>query len=499
MSAPDAIDKPDPGLTIGTAAALGLMGSLANVGFSVLRSKVMALKLGPEGLGKIAEINQLVTLANVATVTMTGAVLINHLAQARAAGDDQEVRRVVSGAWTGAIVVSGLAGILAVILGRVVLPSPWGPSAWPLVTLAAIGAMFGASCNVPNQALIVFTRLDKATSLSIVATLIQTALIIGAVIRFGLYGFFVATALGALLLVPMWLRTAARYVPALKERLAWHLDRRYIRDAVRFGGATLVASVFGQFLFTLIRWLLERQGGPQLNGQYQAATTVGTQYLATVLAGLGSFAFPRYAAARTPRELEVEVEATCAFVLRLAPPIILGGIAFRDVAVHLLYSLKFANAADLLGWLMVGDLAKVVSWAIAGPLLVRGRLRAFMLCEGAGVVFHLMASFLLIPRFGLVGEGYAQMISYVVYMFLALVVVVRSCELRLSYRWVLVVLPLTGVAIVALLSTQRWPAARWVIATLAVGWGWRSGLLGDILNGIRTRFRKLQAALRRRG
>src|SRR5215831_4306123 len=82
------------GLTIGSAAMLGLVGSLANVGLAVVRSKVTATTIGPVGFGKVAEMNQIVSLANVATTAMTGVLLVNQLAQARAARDDGEERRV---------------------------------------------------------------------------------------------------------------------------------------------------------------------------------------------------------------------------------------------------------------------------------------------------------------------------------------------------------------------------------------------------------------------
>src|SRR5262249_46525557 len=110
--AADGAEAAPPSLTIGAAATLGLVSSLITVVFAILRTKVTALRIGPVGLGEIAEINQLVTLANVATTTMTGALLVNQLAQAKTKGDDVLLNRVTGAAWTGALILSAAAGLV---------------------------------------------------------------------------------------------------------------------------------------------------------------------------------------------------------------------------------------------------------------------------------------------------------------------------------------------------------------------------------------------------
>jgi PST family polysaccharide transporter len=487
----DAAVETQPALTIGAAAAFGLLTSVSGVGFAVLRSKVMALRLGPEGLGQIAEINQLVALANVATSTMAGTVLINQLARARAAGDEQAIRRVVGAAWAGALLVSVLAAFAAVIAGRFALPQPWGPAAWPFTALAALATVLATVGGVNGQTLVVFERLDKSTALNIATNVLQTTLIVGALAFFGIGGFFTAGALAALLVLPLWFRALRRHIPTLAQLPRLRLDREYLVQAVRLGGTALTASALGQGMFTCIRWLLERHGGPELNGQYQAASTVGNQYFAMVLTGLSSFTFPRYAAAQSAEDLTDEIKKTCTFIFRVAPAVVLGGIAFRDVAVRLLYSLRFASAADLLGWQMTGDLSKAISWAVAGPLLLRGRVRAYLVCEILGVGIHAVASLALIPRFGLIGEGYAQVMAYVVYGFIALAVVRRSCGVRLSYAPVLATLPLTAAAIGVMLATRHWPGARWAAAVLAIAWAERAGLVRDAWRTVRRRMARL--------
>jgi len=475
------------GLTIGSAAMLGLVGSLANVGLAVVRSKVTATTLGPDGFGKVAVMNQYVGLANVVTTAMTGVVLVNQLAKARVAGDDAEVRRIFAAALGSALLISALAGLASVVAGFVWLPPQWGPSVWPLMTLAALATVFSSCTAVCDRTLVVHERFDRATFCSIVTNVVQTALIASMVLLLGLGGYFTATAISAAVVLPLYFAVTARSVPTLPRLPRVRFDRGYMKQALSFGATSLVSNGYTQGLFSIVRWQLERKGGPALNGQYQAAAAVGNQYFVMVLQSLAAFAYPRYAAARTNDELVSEVKQTCAFMFRLTPPLVLAGIAFRGIVIRLFYSAQFAGAADLLGWQMAGDVAKAISWALVGPLFMRGRFRAYLVTETIGFILHAALSLVLIPRYGLVGEGYAQMATLVVMCFVALATLRASCQVDLSYRPALLVLPLTLGAIVAVLATNRWPHARWVVAAVAAIWAERVGLLAAAWSRVRDR------------
>src|SRR5262249_50033767 len=72
---------------IGSAALLGLIGAAAGVGFSIARSKVTALVLGPDGFGKAAQILQIVAVANLPATMVTGPALVSSVAEATRRGD----------------------------------------------------------------------------------------------------------------------------------------------------------------------------------------------------------------------------------------------------------------------------------------------------------------------------------------------------------------------------------------------------------------------------
>ncbi len=400
--------------SIGTAAVLGAVASAGTAALGIVRSKVTALVLGPTGIGMTAEILQITTLFTAPAAMFTGPAFVAAVARARADQDRTSVTRLYFGAFSGALLLSGIGGAAAILASRLLLPDPWGPAVWPLMVLSAVGGVVAALASVPAQLMVGHALLRALTVATLVSAAVQTALIAAGTVAFGLTGQFLALAVGPAASLAIILSFGARSAPELRWRPAWSFDRRFAVDAARLGGTALAASLGLQGALVFIRWSLERAGGPEQNGQFQAAWMIGNVYFGLVLTALANYSFPRYAAARDARELGAEVAAAGRFVLRAAPPLILIVIAARVVLVRALYSTRFDPAVEVMGLMMVGDLAKAIVWVQHGALLARSRLRAYLVVEVTAIALLTAGTALLVPRLGLPGVGYAYIGCYVV-------------------------------------------------------------------------------------
>ncbi len=480
--------SPESG-SIEAAAALGAVTSIATAAFSIVRSKITAVVLGPGGIGMTAEILQVTALFNAPAAMFTGPAFVAAVAQARSAGDDGRISRLYRGALSGALLLSAAGGIASVLAGRVLLPDPWGRSAWPLAALSAVGALFGSLGAVPAQRMVAHALLRSLAIASVLAAAVQTALVTGGTLWLGLLGQFLAIAVGPAAALAVTIAVGARADPRLSWRPSWSFDREFMLLAAKMGTTGLVASMGLQCALVAIRGALDRAGGPELNGHFQAAWTIGSVYFGLVLTALSNYSFPRYAAARDASGLTAEVATAGRFVLRAAPPLVLMVVAARQVVVHRLYTASFDPAARLLAFMLVGDLAKGVLWVQHGALLARVRLRAYLAVELAGVALFAGLSLALVPHLGLDGVGWAYVAAYVV------LVPVSTVALRLTMgvslgRGAFVSGALsTAMVGAAAWATSRWPVAQLASAALAVAWSWRAGLLSDAAAKVRAKLR----------
>ncbi|MGO9288957.1 MAG: oligosaccharide flippase family protein [Polyangia bacterium] len=473
--------------TIGGAALLGMAGTAATLLFSIARSKTTALVLGPEGVGITAEILQLVTLAATPVAIFSGPALMSRLAPARAAGDDAAIAGLYSCAFTLSGLVASAAGFVAVVAGVFLFHARMGSATWPLTMLAAVGSVGGALAAVPAQVLTVEARLRSLTVIGIVCAALQTLLVVAGTIPFGLLGQFAALAVVPFANLAMTFGALARELPTFRWRPRWTLSRSFVRDALRYGAASLASVIGLQIALASVRGVLELRGGPALNGQFQAAWAIGATYFGFVLGGIGAFAFPRYAAAQDSSALAAEVRSAFRFVMRIAPPAILTMIALRTPIVRLLYSTRFNEAVPLMGLMMAADLGRAVIWVQQGPLLYRGKLRAYLTIELLGVGALALGALILVPRLGLVGVGWAYVASHLLVVPAVAIALRVSTGVTLGVRAILAAMASMVVLLGAALVTDVSLIVRIAMLGVALIWAWRAGLLAAMSRRILVR------------
>jgi O-antigen/teichoic acid export membrane protein len=488
--APESPTVERQGFTIGGAAALSLAASIGGMIFSLTRSKFTAVFLGPEGIGKTAEILQLVNLANVPIGMLTGPALQGALAEANAESDVTRAQRVINTATNATLALSLVGGAAAVLAGHFILPEPWGRDAWYLTALGAAAVAVGGVFGIVPKVFIAYGRLREATLSGIAAGGVGTVFACIAIPLWGLDGVFIALLASPIAMAVVYAAMAARSLPGLSFTLRPAFDTVFLRRATSVGVVSIVGALASQGALMAIRFALEHDGGPTAVGHFQASWAIGSMYFSVVLGSFGSFVFPRYAAARSVEELTREIDTATSFLFRLAPPVVFLAISFRGVVIHGLYSDRFDDAIPLLGIQMTGDLAKALAWAQAGPLLYRAKARAYLITESCASLALGLGSVLLIPHLGLMGVGYAYSAMYVGYAFLTAFVLRLACGVPLRPRGLASVVVLVAVSYGVLWATERWGMAKYLVGLACLAWLHRAGVIRDVLGWLKAKLAK---------
>src|SRR5262249_6873907 len=160
-------------------------------------------------------------------------------------------------------------------------------------------------------------RIPASTGINVLGSVIGAVLACGGTYAFGVRGQLAATAAAALLTWPLSIVLAQRAYPSLRMTPRPRIRRDVLRAAFAVGASMLLATLAQQLSLSATRWALDRHGGTEANGQFQAAWLIGTNYLTVVLGSLGSVIFPRYAAAQDPEALAAIVDEAGHFVMRV--------------------------------------------------------------------------------------------------------------------------------------------------------------------------------------
>jgi O-antigen/teichoic acid export membrane protein len=163
-----------------------------------------------------------------------------------------------------------------------------------------------------------------------------------------------------------------------------------------------------------VRIIVLRHEGVDAAGLYQAAWAVGGLYAGFILQAMGTDFYPRLTAvandhATCNRTVNEQTEIS----ILLAGPGVLATLTFAPLIIHVFYTAEFYPAIDLLRWISLGMMLRILSWPMGFIIIAKGARRAFFIADAAAAVVHVALAFMLVPRFGVIGAGMAFFGYYV--------------------------------------------------------------------------------------
>lgn len=394
---------------------------------AIVRNKVLAVRLGSDGLGEFMQLALVVLTLSVLAAFGFGMSLNRNAA---AAPDDATRQRLLAQANAINLALSallvGITGLLLAwrpeLIGLVGLE----PSATVIGALAVLGLFVPVEAAVQHRVAFLTGAMDikGMTSGRSVALLAGTALTVPIVWTFGLVG----AALQYLILTTTILVALDRRCRRLGYRpwqVAW--DHPTFRLLAGFGIASLVASFAYQLADVVVRSALVRSVDLAENGVYQAAQSITFQVRAVVLGSVGSYAIASFA-----RDASRDhIVATCDRLLATVVPV--GALAFGALgllsgpAVLVLYTADFLPAQGIIPVLLLADFLLVATWTLNAPLLALDRVRTWLVIELAGAVVRGVAGVALVGTLGGVGVAIGYLMGAAVQLTATLVV----------FRWML--------------------------------------------------------------
>lgn len=392
--------------------------SVINILISLVRVKVAAVLLGPAGVGLIGLFSNLMaTAANVAALGM-GTVGTRQIAAANGQEDAQAVavaRRALfwgtlAMAIVGALVFWLLRGVLAThVLADTTLSNEVGWLALG-VGLTVAGGSQGALLNG-------LRRIGDLARISVYSAVLATTLGVGALLLWherGLLVYLLLTPVASFV-VGHW------YVARLPRVQAPPTPMRELTQQwgtlARLGLAFMLAGLAVTVGQLLVRTLVQRELGAEALGLFEASWVISMTYIGFVLRAMGTDYYPRLTAVIHDHvAVNKLVNEQTEVALLLAGPVFLAMLGLAPWVIELLYSSKFAEAAAVLRWQILGDILKVASFPLGFVILAAGDGRTFIASDTSAMAVFVLCVWLGLPYLGLQATGIGFLMMYTVYL-----------------------------------------------------------------------------------
>lgn len=402
-----------------------------NIVISILRLKVLAILLGPTGVGLLSIYNSLQGMVGTAAGLGMGSSGVRQIASAK--GEERElsrVRRVL----LLAHLVQGVLAMLGVWLLRARI-SEWlfGDRSYAvevgLIGLAIVLTLLGTAQTALLQGM---RRIGDLGRVTVLSALIGTIAGLAAVWFFGESGlvwFVVIQPLATIVIAIRYTRrlpkpAAAR--PSLAE--IWGVWKPMANLGVAFmlGGLATMGTLL------VVRGLITQELGLEAAGQFAAAWGITMTYVGFLLGAMAADYYPRLTGVINDRAAANQLMNDQAQLgLAIGGPILLLLIGLAPWVVKLLYSAEFAPAAELLQWQTVGNVFKLASWALAFSIVAAARSKTFFVMELSFNLVFLAMVWFLTPILGLQITAIAFFVGYVVY-FATVCIVTHVIQ---GFRW----------------------------------------------------------------
>ena len=418
-------DKHSYGQILKSSALIG-SSAVANLAIGIIRSKAMAVWLGPAGFGLMGLYSAIADLALSIAGLGINASGVRRIAEAVGTGDTERIARATVVLRRTAVLLGTLGAVFLLAFSGQVSTFTFGNDQHATaVKLLSATVLF--SCLSGGQAALIqgMRRISDLVKMGILGAAAGTIISIPIVYFFREDGIAPSLTCGAAIsLIASWwysrkirLRTPSMTVAQVGHEAA---------GLLKLGFAFMASGLMMTGASYAIRVFVLHKVGFDAAGLYQSAWTLGGMYLGVILGSMGTDFYPRLTAAAQDNDTcnRLVNEQTLVSIL-LAGPGVMATLTLAPLVIVVFYSSKFQEAVEVLRWLCLGMALRVISWPMGFIIIAKGAQSLFFWSELAWTVVYIALAWVCVTAFALNGAGIAFFGSYIFHVLMVYLIVRR--------------------------------------------------------------------------
>lgn len=412
--------------TIGSASFITIL-------INIVRTKVVALLLGPSGIGLmsllIVIMETMTTLAGLGMNTSG----VRQVAQSHLMDDASQ--KLIRRSLLLANVLLGILGALVLWLARERISQfVFGDIRHGTqISWLGIGVFLSVVAGSQSAILQGHRRIGELARVSVISALLSAAAGIACIWFYGspaIPAFIVFGPAFSFLVASFYLSKTSS--PENTKIALKDLSPQW-KAMLTLGLVFMVTTLMANLTQLAVRSLVTRESGIDATGHFQAAWSITMQYIGFVLAAMAADYYPRLTQAIDDKAMANNmVNEQIEVGLLIAAPVIIIMMALGPAVINLLYSSDFSESAAILRWQVIGDILKVAAWPMGFILLASAKRGLFFITQSTWHASYLILVFIGLPILGLRVTGMAFLACYFIGFCLNLVIARKVTGFRLG-------------------------------------------------------------------
>jgi enterobacterial common antigen flippase len=396
-----------------TSSALIAGSSVLNIGIGIVRTKAMALLLGPAGFGLFGLYGSIANLAQSIAGMGINSSGVRQIAEAVGSEDIERIAQTAIVLRRTSILLGTLGAALLIVSSRQVSILTFGNSHNAAgVSLLGLAVFFSLVSNGQGALIQGMRRISDLAKMGILGAFFGLLVTLPTVYFLREHGVVPSlVGVAAMTVITSW--WYSRKIPIHSVSIAASEVRREAAALLKLGFAFMASGFMTMGSAYAVRVIVLHRVGLEATGLYQSSWSLGGLYVGFILQAMGADFYPRLTvSANNNTKTNRLVNEQARVSLLLAGPGVIATLTFAPLIIALFYSAKFHAAVELLRWICLGTTLQVLTWPMGFIIVAKGKQAIFFWCELAWTVVSLGLAWICVGLFGLNGAGIAFFGSY---------------------------------------------------------------------------------------
>jgi O-antigen/teichoic acid export membrane protein len=197
------------------------------------------------------------------------------------------------------------------------------------------------------------------------------------------------------------------------------------KSMVILGLALSISSLLSIFVSSVLRIYINKIGSLNDLGLYTAGFSIVGVYLSTIFNAMGMDYFPRLSTvANSKVEYTNLINQQAEIAIIIISPLLVFFFVFIDLGILVLYSELFLPSINMMIWASLGMFFKAATWPMGFLFLARSDSKEYFFNELFSNIYLLVFSFFLFKYYGITGLGVSYFLTYL-FTFLQVVFILK--------------------------------------------------------------------------
>lgn len=444
------------------------VGVFLNLIFGVASTKIMAVMLGPSGVGLYSLIRQVVTTFGIMAQGGQTA-LVQGIANKKGYSRNVFIRSALY-----LFLVSAILSVLAIeIFATKISQMLFGDRAdenIALVRFLAVPITIQYIYIYLKGVINGFRAIGRLATIEILGPLVALILVYP-VCLFASRGMLIAYIV--LLTVSQLVMAGAaiyviyknKWLPInliFKRIIVRQIDFKYF---ISISGTTLITSIIASATIFAIRFSIVSNSDLKDAGYFDLAWTLSGSYVMLILASFGTYYTPTLSQIKNVDEQLVLIKSVIRLTTLIMIPLITAAIILKPILISYLYSEEFMPALELVRWMLIGDYLKITCWVLMVPVIVNVKMKVYFWTEvlgSAGFFALSLASLYFLDTLSGIGASFLITYAAIVWIYYKYITKIYGLVITRS----LLIPWLVGLVYIIFVSFISWDDSivRWDVA-----------------------------------